>query len=397
MGKARFRLSDLIVTLPCLLSEQAIRYQNGNARSRMSRRSMTRLATAVTAAGTICALGAGAAVAAPAASWSGPSAPIPGAFTNNSPALSTVAFPGPIGQGTLVAWRGRGAAGHIFYKFRTPHRGWSKLGEIPGANAITNVAPAIRGYKDPLGRNALLAVWTGHADHHIWYSQGETRTNGTIGWTKPAVLPKTVALTNTIEGPSVFFPNNRNLVIVAWRAPFNHVRFSIGIPAKRNFKWSNSTVVPGNPPSPTKVHCKQAPCTSATPAIAEVQTGTARGTLYIFWKQLGTRHVFYSTTTDNGATNWSHLVWSGPARVPGAATLLAPTASSVRLFGPLLLAYKAPFGTHIRFQTLTKMGWSAVGVVPAARTTNAPALLGGTLAHTKPTSVGNIVLHHFTP
>src|SRR5437899_339293 len=145
----------------------------------MIRRPMTRLATAVAAAGTICALGAGAAAAVtPAATWSGPSAPIPGAFTNNSPALSSVTFPGPIGQGTLVAWRGRGATGHIFYKFRTAHRGWSKLGEIPGANAITNVAPAIRSYKDPLGRNAVLAVWTGHADHHIWYSQGETRKIG---------------------------------------------------------------------------------------------------------------------------------------------------------------------------------------------------------------------------
>jgi hypothetical protein len=358
---------------------------------------MTRLATAVTAAGAICALGASAAFAAPAASWSGPSAPIPGAFTSNSPALSHVTFPGPIGQGTLVAWRGRGAAGHIFFKYRTVNHGWSKLGEIPGVNAITNVAPAVRSYKDPLGRDALLAVWTGHADHHIWYSQGETKVNGSVAWTKPTVLPKTVALTNTIEGPSVFFPNNRNLVLVAWRAPFNHVRFSIGTPAGRNFKWSNSTVVPGNPPSPTSVHCQQAPCTSATPAIAEVQTGTATGTLYIFWKQLGTKGIFYSTTTDNGATNWSHLTWAGPTQVPSAATMTAPTASAVTLGGPLLLAYKAPFTTHVLFQTLTSIGWSAVGVVPATRTANAPALLGGTLANTKPTTAGNIILHHFIP
>jgi hypothetical protein len=363
----------------------------------MLRRSMTRFATAATAAGTICALGAGAAAAVPAASWSGPSAPVPGAFTNNSPALSGVTFPGPVGQGTIVAWRGRGATGHIFYKYRTVGHGWSKLGVIPGANAITNVAPAIRSYKDPLGRNALLAVWTGHADHHIWYSQGETRANGTISWTKPAVLPKNVALTNTVAGPSVFFPNNRNLVIVAWRAPFNHVRFSIGIPHGRNFTWSNSAVVPGNPPSPTKVHCKQAPCTSNTPAVAEVQTSTGSGRVFVFWKQLGTSNIFYSTTVDNGATNWSHLSWTGPTRVPHAATLLAPAASAVRVFGPLLLAYKAPGNTHIRFQTFSGTLWSLPANVPAARTTNAPALFGGTLANTKPTTLGQIVLHHFTP
>lgn len=363
----------------------------------MLRRSMTRLATAVTAAGTICALGAGAATAAPAASWSGPSAPIPGAFTNNSPAISGVTFPGPIGQGILVAWRGRGATGHIFYKYRTAGHGWSKLGEIPGGNAITNVAPAVRAYKDPLGRNAVLAVWTGHANHHIWYSQGETRTNGTIGWTRPTVLPERVTLTNTIQGPAVFFPNNRNLVMIAWRAPFNHVRFSIGIPHGRNFTWSHSAVVPGNPPSPTNVHCQQAPCTSATPAIAEVQASTGSGKLFVFWKQLGSSKIFYSTTTDNGATNWSHLIWAGPVRVPGAATLLAPAASAVRVFGPLLLAYKAPRSTHIRFQTFSRGMWSMPGVVPDARTTNAPALFGGTLASTRPTTLGQVVLRHFTP
>jgi len=364
----------------------------------MLRRHMTRLATAVTAAGTICALGAGAAAAAPPPPiWSGPSAPIPGAFTNDSPALSNITFPGPIGQGTLVAWRGRGTAGHIFYKYRTPSRDWSATGEIPGLNAVTSSAPAVRNYIDPLGRDAVLAVWTGHADHHIWYSEGETLADGTISWTTAKDLPSSVALTNTVAGPSVFFPNNRYLVIVAWRAPFNHVRFSIGHPAGRGFGWSNSTVVPGVPPSPTSVHCVQDPCTSATPAVAEVQNGTATGTLYFFWKQLGTSDVFYSSITDNGATNWSHLVWTGPTQVPGAATLTAPTASAVTLGGPLLLACKAPFTTGILFQTLTSGVWSAAGLVPAAHTTAAPALLGRILANTTPTSVGKIVLHHYLP
>ncbi len=85
----------------------------------MLRRPLTRFVSAISVAGTICAVGAGAALAAPAATWSGPSKPVPGALTNSSPALSNVTFPNPVGQGIIVAWRGRGAAGHIFYKYRT--------------------------------------------------------------------------------------------------------------------------------------------------------------------------------------------------------------------------------------------------------------------------------------
>src|SRR5690348_6956753 len=120
----------------------------------MLRRPMARLATAATAAGVVAALGATTALATTPRSWHGPSRPIPGAFTNSSPAISSVTFPGPIGQGTIVAWRSRGRAGRILYKFRTPtfNRGhWSRLGVIPGA--MTSSAPAIRDYRDPLGND----------------------------------------------------------------------------------------------------------------------------------------------------------------------------------------------------------------------------------------------------
>jgi hypothetical protein len=362
---------------------------------------MARLATAVTAAGVVTALGAATAVAAPSLSWSGPSAPIPGAFTNSSPAISSVAFPGPIGQGTIVAWRGRGPAGHIFYKFRTPtFRGghWSALGKIPG---VTSSAPAIRSYVDPLGNDALIAVWTGPFDHHIFYSQGETHADGTINWTSASVLPPSVAYTPTVTGPSAWFPNNANVVVVAWRAPFNHVRYTIGTPGlgatARNFTWAASAVVP-NPPTTSKVHCIVAPCTSATPSVAEIQTGTGVGTMYIFWKALDSDAIFYSTTTDGPSTNWNHLVWSGPTQVPGpgAATTNGPAASALGFFGPLLLVYKGPGGVHVRFQTLTGTTWSPVAFVPTTFTAVGPALRGGTLATTTPTSAGNIILHFFS-
>jgi hypothetical protein len=360
----------------------------------MLRRSLPRLLSAAVVTGAVCAMGAGAAFAAPAATWSGPSKAIPGAETNSSPALSTITFPNPVGQGIIVAWRGRGAAGHIFFKYRTnaTHR-WSRLGELAGA--MTSSAPAVASYIDPLGRHAVLIVWAGHGDRHIWYSQGETRANGTIGFTTPAFLPATINFASTFSSPAVFFPDHKNVVLVAWRGPLNHVRYSVGIPAARNFHWTQTAVVPGNPPSPPSAHCVNAPCTSAAPAITEHATSTSTGLIYVFWKQRGTRHIFYSATADNHATNWSHLTWTGPTRVPGAAALTGPTASVPRLngTGPLLLVYKAPLSTHVRFQTLTGSTWSAFATIARTRTAVSPALERRILATTTPTTIGNIVLH----
>jgi len=80
--------------------------------------------------------------------------------------------------------------------------------------------------------------------------------------------------------------------------------------------------------------------------------------------------------------------------VPGATALTAPAASVPTLngTGPLLLAYKAPFSTHVRFQTLTGTTWSASANVPGARTAVSPALLRNILATTTPGTIGNIVL-----
>src|SRR5215472_14204944 len=112
------------------------------------RRPTSRLTAAVAVAGAICALGATAAVAAPRAGWAPPLPPVPKAFTNETPALSSVTFPNPIGQGTIVAWRGEGALGRIFFKYRTAalHH-WSALASIPGA--LTSSPPAIASYTDP--------------------------------------------------------------------------------------------------------------------------------------------------------------------------------------------------------------------------------------------------------
>jgi hypothetical protein len=360
----------------------------------MFRQTVTRLAYGAAAAGAICALGTSAAMAAPNQGWSPPSKPVPGALTNNAPALSTVTFPSPVGQGLLVAWRGRGVAGHIFYKYRTSrHQRWSHTGVLSGA--LTSSAPAVAAYTDPLGRSAVLVTWTGHADKHIWYAQGETRADGTISFSAPRVLPNWIAYSRSYAAPAVFFPDHRNVVMIGWRGPYNHVRYLIGVPAGRGFRWSQSHVIPGNPPTPASAHCTKAPCTSATPAITERTTGTSSGLIYVFWKQRGTTDVFYAATADDHATIWRHLTWTGPVQVPGAHTFGAPAASvpTLNAIGPLLLAYKAPYSTLVRYQTLTSTGWSGYSVVPGARTAVAPALVRNVLATTTPGTIGNIVLH----
>ena len=360
----------------------------------MFRRPMTRLAITAAAAGTICALGASAASAAPHATWSGPRI-VPGAITNDSPTISSITFPVARGQGRIVGWRGRSASGPIFYKYKVPglHKGrWSATGRVPGD---TSSAPAFASYIDPFGHSAVLAVWTGPADHHIWFSQGETRANGTISWKAATVLPKNVADTNTSSGPSVLVPDHSNRVIISWRGPANHVRFTVGTPLRRSFVFSSSRVVPG--PNVTK-NCKSAPCTGNTPALAEVSTSASAGTIYFFWREYGTRAVLYATTADTAA-NLASPTFAAPVRVPGAASIEGPAASDTGIngFGPLLLAYKTPLSTAVHFQTLSGSGWSTPARVPTTHTAAAPALLFNVLATTTPVTDGNIVLHVFTP
>ena len=75
--------------------------------------------------------------------------------------------------------------------------------------------------------------------------------------------------------------------------------------------------------------------------------------------------------------------------------MTAPAASvpTVNATGPLLLVYKSPFSTHVRFQTLTGTTWSGFATVPTTRTAVAPALLRNVLGTTTPATIGNIVFH----
>lgn len=363
----------------------------------MFSRSMTKFAIAAAAAGTICAFGAATAFAAPSATWSGPKGPVPGAITNSTPTISSITFPGSVGSGTIVGWKSRGNSGNVFYKYKAAklNKGkWSKKFQLAGANASSG--PVFRPYVDPTGHNAVLATWTGHLDHHIWIEQGQTLANGTINWTAASVLPSSVQFTNTTNAPSVLFTNHAFRVVLTWRGPANHIRFTVGTPSARGFNWQNSSIVPG--PSVTS-NCKGAPCTANTPAIAEQQVNATTGTIYFFWRQLSSTNIEYSSTTDTAA-NLVKPVFAGPTQVPGvhANTNLGPAASDSTLngFGPLLLAYKAPGSTAVRFQTLTGSTWSTPAVVPTTHTTVSPSLFINILGTTTPGADGNIVWHVFS-
>ena len=352
----------------------------------MLNRPMSRLATAVVAAGTVCALGAAtAAAAAPSAprSWSGPKGPVPHAFSNATPGLTRIFLTGTGKNGTLVAWKGK-FDDRIHYEMRIGGH-WSAARAIPGA--ATSAGPSVGFYPDPTGHDAVLAVWRKLASSKILYAQGQAHANGTISWGAPAALPG--SLTRTTTAPAVLFPANapHDRVIVAWKGPYDHVRYSVGTPAGRGFTWTPSNWL--SAAAITK--------TGAAPALAEVQTGTATGTLYVFWKGYRSYQVRYATTSDPLNLSHSRLSWSATKVVPRGATGAGPAASALGTHGagPLLLAYKAPRTLRVRYQTL-RTGWSAPRAVPGASTAVGPALLGGLLATTASDTSGSIFYRFFS-
>ena len=81
--------------------------------------------------------------------------------------------------------------------------------------------------------------------------------------------------------------SDRYVAVVAWKGPRRHVRDEIGRPGHpaRGFRWSASHRIPGA-------------VTQSTPAIAEVQGGTAHGTLYVLWRGRHFDRVQFATTPD---------------------------------------------------------------------------------------------------
>jgi hypothetical protein len=344
----------------------------------MLNRTMCRMAVAAAAAGTVCVLGAASASAVPASSWSGP-ATVPGASTNTTPALAEVSVTNAV-HGLLVAWKGQ-FNNKVHYRVRTSK--WLKTEVIPGAS--TNAGPAVGGYRDGNGRNAVLAVWRKAGTSKIYYANGESASNGSFNWTKPRLL-----ITNSSSGPSLIFPDHapHGPVIVSYRGPFDHVRYTVGYPDGRRFNWKPNNWIGGA--SDTKA--------GSTPTLAETPGAKAgTGTVYVVFQGYKSHQVRFATTSDPLHFSGKSLVWSAVSVVPGAATDASPGASSegIRDSGPLMVAYKVPHVLGVDFVTLTGGVWSAPATTGAS-TAVGPALLFDTLGTASPNAAGNVQLRHFS-
>jgi hypothetical protein len=362
----------------------------------MLHRSKSWLIAAATAAGTVCALtAAGPATAAIHHPWNG-AGTVPGAFTNATPGLSAIYRTGQGVRGTFVTWKGQNS-NKVLYKFKIGGK-WAGGGFVPGA--LTTTSPAAAFYTDPHSVDAVVVVWKRLRSTNIVYSQGELNTTGGIKWTSPQTIKAgkdTLAV--SFSAPSVIFPINstHGRVLVSWRGPGNHVRYELGAPSGRAFKFDPSHWI--GPSSAT--------LTDAAPSLAELAgTGPTanKSDVYVFWKTPGTvGAISYATTPDNvgtGLTGGKAIPWTLQGAVPGALTTAGPAAASDNLHntGPLLLAYKGPGGINIRYQVFTAGLWSAFGIVngPLATTAIGPALLDGGLLANVATGSARIYLHIFT-
>ena len=348
----------------------------------MLNRPMSRLATAVAAAGTVCALGAAtAAAAAPSAprSWSGPKGPVPHAFSTATPGLTRIFLTGTGKNGTLAAWKGK-FDDRIHYELRIGGH-WSAARTVPGA--ATSAGPSVGFYPDPTGHDAVLAVWRKLASSKIRTRRARRTPTARSRGRRLATLPG--SLTSTTTAPAVLFPANapHDRVIVAWKGPYDHVRYSVGDPGR-------ASASPGRRRRgcPPRLITK----TGAAPGLAEVQTGTGQGHAVRVLEGLplrpgALRHDFRPAEPEPQPPHLERGQGRAARRDRSPGPRPAPSAAHGA--GPLLLVYKAPRRSECGTRRCTP-GWSAPRTVRGASTAVGPALLGGLLATTASDTSGSI-------
>ena len=226
-----------------------------------------RLARAIAAAGTICAIGVStAATASAAGTWSGRIGPVPHAFTNAAPAMTSITFgnrrqdqhPGRLGR---ADWRRR-------FLLRLAEAGRpAELDRQGGHSGAPRQAPR-RPFPPtvtPTAARPSSRLWRSASGGLIRYAQGETRADRKIAWTAVRTMP-TGSLNATDAAPAVFFAQDRYLAVVAYRGPHDHIRYFSGIAgaAAASSGPSRSWI------SPSAV-------SGSSPTIAELQTSTGHG------------------------------------------------------------------------------------------------------------------------
>jgi hypothetical protein len=352
--------------------------------------SKSKLVTAVAAAGAAGALAASsAAMAAPVPVWSRPSI-VPGSYTNAAPGQAAY-YSGNGVRGSFLTWKGQDSNA-VYYRFHINGH-WSTVESIPGAH--TTAGPAAAFYYNYKHVPSELVTWKALHSNTIWYATGEVTGGNKLNWSKTrSIAVKGDTLAFSESGPAVIFPLNspNNRVIVSWRGPGQHVRYELGAQNGRYFTFDASHMI----------NSSTSTLTSDTPALTEIIGAGHNGTVYVFWKAAGKgTAISYASTPDlalGGLQGSKTLPWTLLGAVPGAFSTTGPAASSVDVHGngPLLLAYKGPGGTSIRYQILTS-SWSKVGFVVGKqpKTTLSPSLLNRQLEDVSPTSSGLIYLRTY--
>jgi len=308
--------------------------------------------------------------------WSSLKGPVPRAQTTASPAVTSVTFPG--GKATsLLFWMGPKVDDHgylISYENATnlSRNKWSSRNTVDGGKALTEQRPSAASYLSSSGDEVIVAWKAGTAaDGAVWYSIGKANKGGTLSWSPAAAVPGAL----TSDGPTVFVPLYSNVFLVTWTVPKSgDIDYVIGSPAAKGpVHWGPVSTLP---------HA----VSGDTPTVAEVSTGLGIGRVYVFWRGPGSSgSISYSWTPDPVS---SFPKWTIPVGLPsGDATAAAPAAEAVGTSNgfPLLVVYKAPKGTSLRYVTLNQKGQvTGPRLVPSLMSQYGPALSEGVLMATSP-------------
>jgi hypothetical protein len=217
------------------------------------RQSLVFAATAALVAGIVSVPGPvsaadrdGAARAATQITWSTRLGPVPRASTTLAPALTSIALPG-IGTRQLLLWAGPGSAAHgyqISYEFAASlsHNEWSPAAKVDHGAALTSARPSAASYGHLAGK--IIVAWRGAgAAGRVWYSVGTGASGGAVSWDPQHTIPGAV----TSAGPAVYAPLHSRVIFVTWKnAASAAIDYVVGRPsAAGSVSWSLIRSIPG--------------------------------------------------------------------------------------------------------------------------------------------------------
>jgi hypothetical protein len=313
--------------------------------------------------------------------WSAPTAPVPGAATSTTPALTYINFPARKADAVLF-WtlpRAGGPGDQIWFSAAkdVSKDTWWPRGMVDRGVAITGQRPSAAPF-GAASSGRVIVVWTGAGQaRRVFYTVGTARRGGGMSWSAQAPIP---GATST-DGPTVFTPLHSDLVFVAWRgAKTNNIDFVVGSPApgSSRVRWGSPGVIPAALVTTSYV---PPPQTNQSPAVAEVSTSGSAGLLQVLWTVPGAAgSVLRATTPDPVSID---PVWSTPVFVPGVATGAAPAASALGPGDsyPLVVAYRARQGTSLQYVTLGAGGATTPPFpIPRVTSTDGLAFAGAYIA-----------------